>query len=40
MELLENGPQVIADYFLEDNADEFNGKFFNGCPLPNKALDF
>ena len=40
MELLESGPQAMADYFLEDNADEFDGKFFNGCPLPNKALGF
>ena len=40
MELQEVGPQAMADYFLEDNADEFDGKFFNGCPLPNKTLGF
>ena len=26
MELLEGGPQAMADYFLEDNADEFDEK--------------
>ena len=40
MELLESGPQAMTDYFLEDNADEFDGKFFNECPLPNKASGF
>ena len=40
MELLEGGPQAMAEYFQEDNAEEFDGKFFTGCPLPNKALGF
>ena len=40
MELLEGGPQAMADYFKEDNAEEFDGKFFTGCLLPNKALGF
>ncbi len=40
MELLEAGPQAMADYFKEDNAEEFDGRFFTGCPLPNKALGF
>ena len=40
MELLEAGPQAMADYFKEDNAEEFDGKFFTECPLPNKALGF
>ena len=40
MQLLEAGPQAMADYFKEDNAEDFDGKFFTGCPLPNKALGF
>ena len=40
MELLEGGPQAMAEYFQEDNAEEFDGKFFTGCPLPTKALGF
>ena len=40
MELLEAGPQAMADYFGEDNADSFDVKYFDGCPLPNKALGF
>ena len=40
MELLEAGPQAMADYFGEDNADAFDVKYFDGCPLPNKALGF
>ena len=40
MELLEEGPQAMADYFQEDDVNEFDGKFFAGCPLPNKALGF
>ena len=40
MELLEGGPQAMADYFQENNAEEFEGKFFAGCPLPTKALGF
>ena len=40
MELLEAGPQAMADYFGEDNADAFDVIYFDGCPLPNKALGF
>ena len=40
MELLEAGPQAMADYFGEDTADAFDVKYFDGCPLPNKALGF
>lgn len=40
MELLADGPQAMADYFQEDDVNEFDGKFFAGCPLPNKALGF
>ena len=40
MELLKEGPQAMADYFQEDDVDEFDGKFFAGCPLPNNSLGF
>ena len=30
----------MADPCLEDNTDEFDEKYFNGCPLTNKALGF
>ena len=40
MKLLADGPQAMADYFQEDDVNEFDGKFFAGCPLPNKALGF
>mgnify|MGYP001160778418 CR=1 FL=1 len=40
MELLEGGPQAMADYFQEDDAMAFDGQLFAGCPLPNKALGF
>ena len=36
LELLEGGPQAMADYFKEDNSEEFDGKFFKGCQLPTK----
>lgn len=40
MELLKEGPQAMAVYFQEDDVNAFDGKFFAGCPLPNKALGF
>ena len=36
LELLEGGAQAMAEYFEEDNAEEFDGKWFKGCPLPTK----
>ena len=36
LELLEGGAQAMAEYFKEDNAEEFDGKWFKGCPLPTK----
>ena len=36
IELLEGGPQAMAEYFKEDNAEQFDGKWFEGCPLPTK----
>ena len=38
MELLEAGPQAMADYFGEDDLKAFDGEYFSSCPLPNKAL--
>ena len=28
MKLLADGPQAMADYFQEDDVNEFDGKFF------------
>lgn len=36
LELLEGGAQAMAEYFKEDNAEEFDGKWFKGCRLPTK----
>ena len=36
LELLEGGAQAMAEYFKEDNAEEFDGKWFKGCQLPTK----
>ena len=40
MELLEAGPQAMAHYFGEVNADAFDAGYFSGCPLLNEALGF
>lgn len=36
LEILEGGPQEIAEYFKENNAQAFDGTLFEGCPLPTK----
>ena len=36
LELLEGGAQAMAEYFKEDNAEQFDAKWFEGCPLPTK----
>ena len=40
MELLENEPQAMADYFREMYVVAFDVKYFDRCPLPNMALGF
>ena len=36
LELIEGGAQAMAEYFEEDNAEKFDGEWFEGCPLPTK----
>tara|TARA_Y100000813_G_C23961375_1_gene257433 strand:- start:351 stop:557 length:207 start_codon:yes stop_codon:yes gene_type:complete len=40
IDLLESGPQVMADYFGKDDPKTFDGEYFSGFPLQNKSLNF
>ena len=40
MELIEAGPQAMAEYMDADNPNAFDNVYFADCPLPGKALGY
>ena len=40
MKLLEAGPKAMAAYLEASESDLFEIGYFDGCPLPNKALGY
>ena len=40
MELIEAGPQAMAEYMDADNPNAFENGYFADCPLPGKALGY
>ena len=39
MALLEAGPEALSEY-MDADSNDVNDSFFEGCPLPNKALGY